>query len=72
MNLILETGEYYSQSSNQLIYYRERVEGMSVVKAAGNWFYNHETDRFISTAKFLQKLEQDEQINNANKPNLAE
>jgi hypothetical protein len=72
MTLILETGQYYSQSSNQLIYYKERVEGMSVVKTAGNWFYNYETDRFISSNKFLLKLEQDERINDANRSDLAE
>jgi hypothetical protein len=60
MNLIFEMGQYYSQSSHQDIFYRQRVEGMPVVKATGKWFYNHETDKFISTDKFMQKLEDDE------------
>ncbi len=69
MNLIPETGEYYSPSSNQSIFYGKRVEGMPVVKTTGNWFYNHETDRFISKHKFMLALETAEQITNVKPTN---
>jgi hypothetical protein len=67
MKLIPETGHYFSQSSNQDVFFSGRVEGMPMVKTAGNWFYNYETDKFISKSKFIQKLENDELINKSNK-----
>ncbi|MCW3105814.1 MAG: hypothetical protein JWQ09_320 [Segetibacter sp.] len=42
---------------------------MPVVKAAGNWFYNFETDKFIFQQKFLTKLEEDALIEKTNKQN---
>ena len=67
MSLIRETGQYYSPTSDQTVFYRERVEGMPFVRTTGNWFYNYETDRFITKYKLMQKIEADEMINNSNK-----
>lgn len=66
MNLVQEDGEYYSQRAQQKVFYKERVDGTSVVKTPGNWFYNHLTDRFISLHKFEKMLENDEIIDSEN------
>jgi hypothetical protein len=66
MNLLPETGEFYSQKLHQKVCYTQRVEGMPLVKTAGNWFYNYEADSFITTYKLTRKIANETIIDNEN------